>query len=1193
MEELYRSRKQNSVMHQSESLMRKFEESLTTTYSKILEFQARAVCHLHKHSVSRLLKGIFNPDEWERLLVEIRLSEESLQNFTSLIDISEIRQRFEDIQKTVECNESWRRWYAREEKVKTFLKALYNCPYKDRKDRNSEHVPGTCQWFTSHPLFQHWNSSQGSSLLWVSADPGCGKSVLAKYLIDHVLPSDGKRTTCYFFFKDDFTDQRSATSAFCAILRQIFLNKPYLIDDLTLRKFDIDGEKFLHSPNDLWSTVIKVAEDQPAEEIVCILDALDECQQADRLQLIRFLSKFFISQPKKLRLKFLLTSRPYDHIRREFQELKSRVPTIHLSGDDEVEVEKIAKEIDLVIKDRVQEIGRKRSLTPDESFFFEEQLIAVPNRTYLWVTLVMDVIENIYSITRGNVRRVISQLPQTVDDAYESILNRSSDKIKAKLLLHIVTAAKRPLTLAEMSIALAIEEHHKSNDDIQQEMEPEVRFRSTLRDLCGLFVVIVDGKVYLLHQTAKEFLVRGKPSVSSNQFDLNSQHHFQTWKHSLAPKKSSRILAERCVWILSIEFVTLQFSQMLEYFKNNWVGHFRDSEIDSEDAIVCLARDLCDPKSDKYQYWEGTSRHAAFVTYPRRAESIHIACFRGLGAVVEQLLRSNAADGSSKDEEHRTPLWYAVRSGDDRTVSSLLASNKTDVNTMDIHGLSPLFLAIKMGREALAKRLVESGLIDVNTTDKDGSTPLCWAVEFNKEAIVKLLLAHDQIEVNSLNRDGQTPLWLALKPSHRRTSIALKLLANDQTDVNMARSTGRTPLHWAISHKNIAVFNTLLNTDRIDVNLTDLDGMTPLALAAKHGHDKMVKLLLANDQTDVNLASSTGRTPLHWTISHKNIAVFNTLLNTDRIDVNLTDLDGMTPLAIAARHGQGKMVELLLATEKVDVNIADITGCTPLGWAIMREHKHIAKALLATGRISVNWEDNMKLGRSPLCWAGVNWKDRLVRSPLCWAAANGHGDIVRLLIAADQFNAEMKDDKFGRAPLSWAAGGGHLNVVKLLVAVRDLDVDSKDNIFGRTPLSWAAKKGHDRTVRVLLATRQVNADSKDAPGGQTPLSYAAQYGHEAVVKLLLDTGQVEPDSRDIHHRTPLSYAAANGHLEVVKILLETGKVDSRKKDRLQRTPISLATANGHEMLVKLMKSDTNDYIKPEDVYNTACTALNL
>ncbi|KAM0473921.1 hypothetical protein ACHAPX_007969 [Trichoderma viride] len=73
----------------------------------------------------------------------------------------------------------------RREKEIEILRRLYKSPYEDRKGRNPDRALGTY--------------------------PGCGKSVLAKHLIDSVLPSTASRTTCYFFFKDDFEDQKNVT----------------------------------------------------------------------------------------------------------------------------------------------------------------------------------------------------------------------------------------------------------------------------------------------------------------------------------------------------------------------------------------------------------------------------------------------------------------------------------------------------------------------------------------------------------------------------------------------------------------------------------------------------------------------------------------------------------------------------------------------------------------------------------------------------------------------------------------------------------------------------------------------------------------------------------------------------------------------------------------------------------------------
>jgi hypothetical protein len=56
-----------------------------------------------------------------------------------------------------------------------------------------------------------------------------------------------------------------------------------------------------------------------------------------------------------------------------------------------------------------------------------------------------------------------------------------------------------------MNIALTIEYHHKSYNNLN--LDNEARFKDLVRNLCGLFVTIVDQKIYLIYQTAKEFLI--------------------------------------------------------------------------------------------------------------------------------------------------------------------------------------------------------------------------------------------------------------------------------------------------------------------------------------------------------------------------------------------------------------------------------------------------------------------------------------------------------------------------------------------------------------------------------------------------------------------------------------------------------------------------------------------------------------
>ncbi|SPO04105.1 uncharacterized protein DNG_06788 [Cephalotrichum gorgonifer] len=247
------------------------------------------------------------------------------------------------------------------------IQALYTSPYEDRKNRNPDRVPGTCEWFIGHSLFQQWRESESSSMLWVSANPGCGKSVLAKYLVDSVLPTMTPRTTCYFFFKDDFEDQRSAKVALRCILHQLFTQRESLFSDKIVKRFE-DYKAHLENSSfgELWDILVMASQEKDAGELVCILDAFDECEDREREKLAQALCKFYGTK-NNVNLKFLVTSRPYDKIGRGFRPLNiPGLPLIHLKGESDTEISNIAREIDIYIEASVSRIREDLHLKPQE-----------------------------------------------------------------------------------------------------------------------------------------------------------------------------------------------------------------------------------------------------------------------------------------------------------------------------------------------------------------------------------------------------------------------------------------------------------------------------------------------------------------------------------------------------------------------------------------------------------------------------------------------------------------------------------------------------------------------------------------------------------------------------------------------------------------------------------------------------------
>ncbi|KAJ9604218.1 hypothetical protein H2200_011052 [Cladophialophora chaetospira] len=899
-----------------------FEATLTRLYSQILEFQARAVCYLRDGWIVQTVKGVMGSDAWKGLLQEINKSEAQAQKFASDIGAVEMRRWFEDQDAKQDKQNVWQRATEQDKRVSNFLKTIYTCPYKDRKDRNRDREPGTCEWFTTHPRFKAWNESRDLGILWVSADPGAGKSILAKYLVDHVIPCTNVRSTCYFFFKDDFPDQRSSAHAVCALLRQLFIEKPKLLHNSVLKKCETDGDNLTASFSDLWRIFIDAVADKDAGEVVCILDALDECQESDRAKLISAINDLYSNGPTYPNLKFLCTSRPYGSIKRGFHRLESRFPSIHLSGENDAEVEKISREIDIVVKSRVKEIGEHWQLEPDEILFLEGKLMAAPQRTYLWIRLILDHIENLPGFTKGNVERAISGLPQTVDEAYNKILNRSSDPSKARKLLHAVVGAERPLSLKEIAAILAIERSRKSFDDISKELEPEPRFRSTIRDLCGLFIVVRDDEVYLLHQTAREFLMRDPFSVDGQTSELS-------WKGSIKLQVSNKFLAERCIWYLMSDLPNSPCTGMLEYSSLYWASHFRGAEISVEDELTAQATSLCDSDSQHFGFWANIYKPPDYDLEWFSVTSLTAATYLDLEPVVTRLVEAGTVEMSCSDDRGRTPLSWAASKGYHKIAKILIDRGGASIDYQDRnYHRAPLHWAAEHGHEEVVRLLLETGA-NVELGDSRGCTPLSLAAQQGNASVVILLLKMGKAAVDSREAYFDvTPLWLAAELG--KEEIVEMLLKVGRADLEAEDTDQRTPLMRAALHGLDSIAKLLLQAGA-RVGRRDSEGDTALALAAMQGNVSVVERLIGAG-AEVDSRNNEGETPLSWAAQRGKEGVIQVLLHAGA-NADMTNHKGETPLAQAALYGFDGAVKMLLDA-RANPDIRDNEGRTPLDLAV-------------------------------------------------------------------------------------------------------------------------------------------------------------------------------------------------------------------------------------------------------------------
>lgn len=218
VEDVYREQKEAHAsactpQHDVE-LQTSFETQVAKLYSQILSLQARIVCQLHRPTLTGYVLDIVKKNNWAELLSDIKKQERECQEHMLIINDtrlhsafkrheSSMEERFHVLEKELQLGREEQGQHQRSKKERACLSALDKTNYKDYKNNNPDRIFGTCKWFLNSEKFSKWRQSRNSDLLLVTADPGCGKSVLSKSLIDDELRSTDQSTTAYFFFKDD------------------------------------------------------------------------------------------------------------------------------------------------------------------------------------------------------------------------------------------------------------------------------------------------------------------------------------------------------------------------------------------------------------------------------------------------------------------------------------------------------------------------------------------------------------------------------------------------------------------------------------------------------------------------------------------------------------------------------------------------------------------------------------------------------------------------------------------------------------------------------------------------------------------------------------------------------------------------------------------------------------------------------
>ncbi|KAJ4294672.1 hypothetical protein N0V88_004902 [Collariella sp. IMI 366227] len=521
------------------ALRHAIHDEIVELYKLLIEYHLRTY-YTYCRPFTTISRDILKLDDWDSMLSAIKDSEKRLEDYMTLNYEQHLLDKLHTLSEDA----------LHKQRIEALLKfkfpddlpyAVYQA-YLDSIDSPQD---GTGEGVLSHPTFVDWAASD-SGVFVLEGIPGSGKSVLSKSLLSE-LPMWSATSVCGFFFKDNGKGQNAATTALCRVLDELFRGQPHLVDRINARIDHLLPEEVRCNFDLLWAVLDEATRDLEPGSVTVILDGFDECEPDSASKLWRRLSEY-LAGPSP-RLKFFLTTRPIIAAPQLID--SARVSVLKLEEDPHC-LKHISKDIESVVIARFDGFALK--CIQDTALRQELLELVRPkeDRTYLYVKLLFDYLDlklrdGVPRVPRGWID-VFKKLPSTVKEAYFGFLHRVREPQRddVRRLFQIVIAAARPLTLREVNIALNILDLPKGSTH-GLGLQDESCFRSWILDACKYFLDVYNGRVYFIHQTAKDFLLAGP---------RENGHMKPHWVGDFTLKTCHATLAESCILYLSLPLRT-------------------------------------------------------------------------------------------------------------------------------------------------------------------------------------------------------------------------------------------------------------------------------------------------------------------------------------------------------------------------------------------------------------------------------------------------------------------------------------------------------------------------------------------------------------------------------------------------------------------------------------------------------------
>ncbi|TFK17932.1 hypothetical protein FA15DRAFT_570955, partial [Coprinopsis marcescibilis] len=306
-------------------------------------------------------------------------------------------------------------------------------------DNYGKRAEGTGKWAFEDPKISKW--LQGAlGILWGIGMPGAGKTVLASFIIDHLLQkAKANKRICVAFAFSRYTDQSTGEKVHGGLLQQVVEDHPSTLQFVKPMYDHHRVRRTRPSQKQLIDVLRAIFNSDLFDERYCTLDGLDEALDDTQVDMLDAFSN--------LPVNFLIMSRPLPQLK----ELVPEATFIDILVHD--------TNIEQLIEEKLRRTRKLRNLVEKDDWKEKvvKTVVEKSSGMFILASLQIDMLGECMHIK--DLRSALDALPVGVNTMYEVTMERIGGRPGSDLALCALTwlvYARESLKMDDLRHALAV-----------------------------------------------------------------------------------------------------------------------------------------------------------------------------------------------------------------------------------------------------------------------------------------------------------------------------------------------------------------------------------------------------------------------------------------------------------------------------------------------------------------------------------------------------------------------------------------------------------------------------------------------------------------------------------------------------------------------------------------------------------------